>query len=356
MSIKTDALVIRNETVDGANTALRVGQTLSDIADDLIAKQAVIDTNTAKTGITTTQANDIIANNAKVGITTTQASNITTNNAKVSNIDHPLVEKAVPSNAVFTDTVYDDATIQAEVDLNTAKTGITTQQASDITSNNAKVSNVDHPLVETAVPSGAVFTDTVYNDTDVLKDADVLSPITAGNKLMTQDDVAGLGGGDMLSSTYDPIINANTAKVSNVDHPLVEKAVPSDAVFTDTVYNDTAIQSEVDLNTAKVSNIAHPLVETAVPVGALFTDTIYDDTTIQAEVDLNTAKTGITAQQSSDITTNNAKVGVTTEEANTIDSIATETGANQVLNVVSITQAAYDLLTPISTTLYVING
>ena len=31
-------------------------------------------------------------------------------------------------------------------------------------------------------------------------------------------------------------------------------------------------------------------METAVPVGALFTDTVYDDTTIQAEVDLNTAK------------------------------------------------------------------
>ena len=49
---------------------------------------------------------------------------------------------------------------------------------------------------------------------------------------------------------------------------------------------------EVALNTAKVSNVDHPLVEAAVPVGALFTDTdtIYDDTAIQAEVTLNTAK------------------------------------------------------------------
>ena len=46
------------------------------------------------------------------------------------------------------------------------------------------------------------------------------------------------------------------------------------------------------------------------------TDTIYDDTAIQAEVDLNTAKVGITPQQAADIVTNNAKVGVTTEEAN----------------------------------------
>jgi len=59
---------------------------------------------------------------------------------------------------------------------------------------------------------------------------------------------------------------------------------------------------------------------------------------LQAEVDLNTAK-----------------VGVTTEEANTIDSepIGSEV---QILQVVSITQAAYDLITPVATTLYVING
>ena len=85
-------------------------------------------------------------------------------------------------------------------------------------------------------------------------------------------------------------VAANTAKVSNVDHPLVETAVPIGALFTDTIYDDTSIQAEVDLNTAKVSNVDHPLVETAVPIGALFTDTIYDDTSIQAEVDLNTAK------------------------------------------------------------------
>ncbi len=56
--------------------------------------------NTAKTGITTAQANEITANTAKVGITPTQAS---------------------------------------EIAANTLKTGITTQQADDIVANNAKV-------------------------------------------------------------------------------------------------------------------------------------------------------------------------------------------------------------------------
>tara|TARA_R110000751_G_scaffold217767_1_gene320738 strand:- start:275 stop:610 length:336 start_codon:yes stop_codon:yes gene_type:complete len=48
MSIKSDAIVIRDETTTNANTALRVGTNLVSIADDLIAKQSEIDLNTAK--------------------------------------------------------------------------------------------------------------------------------------------------------------------------------------------------------------------------------------------------------------------------------------------------------------------
>ena len=83
MSIKSEAIIIRDETTTGANTAARVGANLVSIADDLIAKQSEIDLNTAKVGITTAQASEITANNAKVGITSTQSSDITTNNAKV---------------------------------------------------------------------------------------------------------------------------------------------------------------------------------------------------------------------------------------------------------------------------------
>ena len=82
-------------------------------------------------------------------------------------------------------------------------------------------------------------------------------------------------------------------------------------------------------------------------------------TTITAQqgtdITTNNAKTGITPTQSSNITTNNSKVGVTTEEANTINSepIGNEV---QVLQIVSITQANYDLLTPVATTIYNIDG
>ena len=74
---------------------------------------------------------------------------------------------------------------------------------------------------------------------------------------------------------------------------IIEKDLEVDAEISSSIevviYDDTAIQNEVDLNTAKETNIAHPLVETAVPVGAVFTDsdTIYDDTAIKNEVVLH---------------------------------------------------------------------
>tara|TARA_R110000751_G_scaffold144362_1_gene247943 strand:- start:734 stop:1231 length:498 start_codon:yes stop_codon:yes gene_type:complete len=83
MSIRSEAIIIRDETTTGANTAARVGGNLVSIADDLIVKQSEINLNTAKVGITTQQSTDITTNNAKVGITTQQSTDITTNNAKV---------------------------------------------------------------------------------------------------------------------------------------------------------------------------------------------------------------------------------------------------------------------------------
>ena len=68
---------------------------------DSFGLQSEVDLNTAKDGITTAQANEIIANNAKTGITTAQANEITANNAK---------------------------------------NGITTAQANDIIANNDKIS------------------------------------------------------------------------------------------------------------------------------------------------------------------------------------------------------------------------
>ena len=48
-------------------------------------------------------------------LTDTERTAISTNSTKVSNVSHPLVEKAVPVGAVFTDTVYDDELLAQRV-------------------------------------------------------------------------------------------------------------------------------------------------------------------------------------------------------------------------------------------------
>ena len=76
----------------------------------------------------------VAANTAKVGITTQQASDITANNAKVGIT--PTQASEITANTAkvgITQTQADDIT------ANNAKTGITAQQATDITTNNAKV-------------------------------------------------------------------------------------------------------------------------------------------------------------------------------------------------------------------------
>lgn len=132
MSIRSEAIIIRDETTTGANTAARVGGNLVSIADDLIAKQSEIDLNTAKVGITTQQSTDITTNNAKVGITSTQSSDITTNNAKVG-----YTESLVSANtSVVANTAkisFDSASstklggIEAGADVNTINSTTTSE-------------------------------------------------------------------------------------------------------------------------------------------------------------------------------------------------------------------------------------
>ncbi len=133
------------------------------------------------------------------------------------------IDEGIISGVIDVSGIYDDTEIWAAVDLNTAK-----------------VTNVNHPLVETAVPVGAVFTDTIYDDADVLKDDDTVSPVTGSNKIITQADVGGGGGGDMYKATYDTTDNGVVDNSELVNGLTVETAVPVNALFTDTIGGVTA--------------------------------------------------------------------------------------------------------------------
>ena len=98
---------------------------------------------------------------------------------------------------------YDDTAIQAEVDLNTLKE-----------------TNIAHPLVETAVPIGALFTDTVYNDTTIQAEvtantAKISFDSTSSTRLA---DTSGTNTGDQVIPVtgvdFDPVGTDNSTDVT----------------------------------------------------------------------------------------------------------------------------------------------
>ena len=79
----TDATLLDRNNHTGDQAA----SSISDF-DTAVAANSDVTANTAKVGITTSQANAIVVNTAKVGITTSQADAITAKTAKVSNATH----------------------------------------------------------------------------------------------------------------------------------------------------------------------------------------------------------------------------------------------------------------------------
>ena len=88
---------------------------------------------------------------------------------------------------------------------------------------------------------------------DKVDSSDVLTPVDSQNKIVTQTDISALGGGDMLQSVYD---SNNDGKVDSADNAdtvggfTVGKNVPPDAVFTDTVYTDSALDIHLNVSSA----------------------------------------------------------------------------------------------------------
>jgi len=191
MSALLDAITLNNTltsiSITEGLTAAQ-GKVLKDVQD---TQQTAINLNTAKTSYTDAAAvalntakvgytealvsanTDVVANTAKTGITAQQASDITTNNDKVTDLVHPLVETAVPVNALFTDTdtVYNDTAIQAEVTLNTAKVsnvvslgdGLVEQDITDI-GNLSGINTGDQVIPVTGVDFDPAGTDNSDNN------------------------------------------------------------------------------------------------------------------------------------------------------------------------------------------------
>ena len=131
--------------------------------------------------------------------------------------------------------------------------------------------------------------------------------------------------------------------------------------------SDIIISSEIDDSSTIISNeinddctiISNDLIASTggdvTSVNGETGDVILDTDDIN-EGSSNLYYTEARVSNNTSVSANTAKVGVTNEEENTIDSITSgePTGSDQVINVVSLTQAEYDAGTPIVTTFYII--
>ena len=133
-----------------------------------------------------------------------------------------------------TDTVYDDTVIQSEVGLNTAD----------------RHSHLNKPTLNkfgedaNGLPTyNGVNVDTTIAQRDVydgLDSTDNTISLAANNGKFLRD----------VQITQQTAIDLNTAKETNINHPLVEKAVPANALFTDTTYDENISVRRVFISTS----------------------------------------------------------------------------------------------------------
>lgn len=298
--------------------------------------------NTLKNTYPTADAN-------KVGhITVTQSvnldtieSNVATNNAKVSfnsSASSKLsgIESGAEVNPTSTDQLnegasnlyFTDARVSANstVASNTAKTGITSQQATDITTNNAKVGITTGQASAITTNTSKVSFPEAPNDGDsyvrknegwesLTHPTDAVTSVNGetGVVVLDSDDIA-----EGTSNLYytEARVSANTNVIANTSKVGITTQQSSDITTNNAKVGITTQQaSDITTNNSKVG-----ITTTQSDAITANTSKVGITTEQSNAIVTNTAKVGITTQQASDITTNNAKVGITTQQASDITS------------------------------------
>ena len=264
----------------------------------------------------------VAANTAKVGITTQQANDIQTNNSKVG----------ITSEQ------------SSEIAANTLKVGITTNQASAIVANTAKNT---YPTDDASKLAG------IEDNADVTDTTNVTSGLVSATSISEEDKATirsniGAGGATAVSSvnsqtgtvvldTDDISEGTNkyttAANLTKLGHISVSQAVDLDTIESDVTTNNAKVgittqqASEISANTLKTgitptqaSNITTNNAKVSMVLGTSAGTALEGDTELlQLGTTSTTALAGdtttITAQQAADITTNNSKVGITTQQA-----------------------------------------
>ena len=247
------------------------------------------DTNLYYTEARVSANTNVAANTAKVGITTQQATDITTNNAKNTDQTVTLTEGAnvtitgtYPDFTIASDDVvgavnsvngqtgvvvldtadisedtnlyYTEARVEANsaVALNTVKVGITTQQTSDITANNAK----DTANTANVTSAGALMDSEVTNLADVkaFDTTDYLASSVTTITTQQASDITDNNDKIGITSAQAGEITANNSKVTNATHT---GDVTGDGLLT--IVDDKVITSKIlnlNVTTAKIADDA----------------------------------------------------------------------------------------------------
>ena len=212
---------------------------------------------------------------------------------------------------------YTDARVSANsaVAANTAKTGITAQQASDIQTNNAKTGITTAQADEITANTAKVTRRTVIAGGNTLASSEDLTFVAGSNVTITESggDVTisssgggGGGGGDITAVTAGSGLTGGGTTGDVTLDVIGGTGITANA-------NDVAIDF-TDFDTDNITEGTTNLYYTDARVSA------------NASVTANTAKVGITTQQADDITANNAKVGITTQQATDISTNNSKVG------------------------------
>ncbi len=214
---------------------------------------------------------------------------INSNDTEIADLISDLLDEVIDRTNV-------DNALQVEIDQN--ETDIINETTARQSADTLLQSQIDSNDSEIALNTSKVSFPEAPNDgTQYVRQSESWQSVTiqappvdsvngqVGVVFLDKNDV-GLDQVDNTSDVNKPVsIATQTALNGKVDNSQVLTNVPAGAVFTDndTIYDDTAIQAEVDLNTAKISATGNELeasdLNTLAELNAIVTDATLINTT-----------------------------------------------------------------------------